>query len=249
MLSQTSHDYLREWFSRRDQELQEILNLEGLPDSALCITCNTSAPAYRCLDCNGGPLYCTECCRSQHYLHPLHRVDHWTGTFFEPSWLWKVGICLDLGHGGAQCPGYQHEPFHPLWEYENASGNAGEDEEEPEGDGWANPGKPSPTDARGLKVVTILHTNGIHHLPIRQCICPNSPSEDIQLLRMRFYPSTYKNIKTVCTFSLLDDYLLENLECQTSGLHYFQKLRRMTNKAFPHLVPVSPSQYVASSGP
>src|SRR5271168_634786 len=104
MLSQTSHDYLREWFSRRDQELQEILDLEGLPDSALCITCNTSAPAYRCLDCNGGPLYCTECCRSQHYLHPLHRVDHWTGTVFEPSWLWKVGICLDLGHGGAQCP-------------------------------------------------------------------------------------------------------------------------------------------------
>src|SRR5271156_5849222 len=89
MLSKTSHDYLREWFSRRDQELQEILDLEGLPDSALCITCNTSAPAYRCLDCNGGPLYCTECCRSQHYLHPLHRIDHWTGTLFEPSWFGK----------------------------------------------------------------------------------------------------------------------------------------------------------------
>jgi len=243
LLSQTSHDYLREWFSRRDHQLQEILDLEGLQDSALCIACNTTPAAYRCQDCNGGPVYCTECCRSQHHLHPFHRVDHWTGTFFEPSWLWKVGICLDLGHGGAQCPGYQHQPCNPIGECENEFRDPGEDEEEPEGVGWANPGKPSPAEAGGLKVVIVVHTNGIHHIPIRLCMCPNSPAEDIQMLRMRLYPSTYKNIKTVFTFALLDDYLLENLECQTSGLHYFQKLRRMTNKAFPHLVPVSLFKY------
>ena len=243
---QTSHDYLREWFLRREGELQEILNLEGLQDSAICMTCNTTPPAYRCRDCNGGRLYCTECCRSQHQLHPYHRVDHWTGTFFEPSWLWKVGISLDLGHGGAQCHVYNHQPGYFSPEYENDVGNAGEDNEDDEDDergtagvGWANPGKPSPAEAHGLKVVTIVHTNGIHHLPIRPCLCPNSPAEDIQMLRMRLYPSTYKTIKTVFTFALLDDYLLENLECQTSGVHYFQKLRRMTNKAFPHLVPVS----------
>jgi CxC2 like cysteine cluster associated with KDZ transposases len=236
---QTSHDYIREWFSRREQQLQEILDLEGLQDFAQCNSCNASPPTYRCRDCNGGLLYCTECCKSQHHLHPFHRVDHWTGTFFEPSWLWKVGICLDLGHRGAQCPGYQH-PRSQFGEYENDFGNAGEDEEEePEGVGWANPGRPSPAEANGLKVVTIVHINGIHHLPIRPCVCLNSPAEDIQMLRMRLYPSTYKNIRTLFTFALLDDYLLENLECQTSGLHYFQKLRRMTNKAFPHLVPVS----------
>ena len=238
---QTSHDYLREWFSRREQQLQEILDLEGLQDLAQCDSCNASSPSYQCRDCSGGLLYCTECCRSQHHLQPFHRIDHWTGTFFEPSWLWKVGICLDLGHRGAQCPGYQH----PLaqFEYKNDLGNAGEDagedDEDPEAEGWANPGRPSPAEANGLKVVTIVHTNGIHHLPIRPCLCPNSPAEDIQMLRMRLYPSTYKNIKTLFTYALLDDYLLENLECQTSGLHYFQKLRRMTNKAFPHLVPVS----------
>jgi hypothetical protein len=163
--------------------------------------------------------------------------------------LWKVGICLDLGHAGAQCPGYNQEPFHSVWEYENEFGNAGEDEEDPEGVGWANPGKPSPAEAKGLKVVTIVHTNGIHHIPIRHCMCPNSPLENIQMLRMRLYPSTYKNIKTVFTFALLDDYLLENLECQTSSLHYFQKLRRMTNKAFPQLVPVSLFQSLAQSRP
>jgi CxC2 like cysteine cluster associated with KDZ transposases len=242
MLFQTSHDYLREWFSRREQELQEILDLEGLQDVAQCNSCNTKPPAYRCRDCNGGVLYCTECCRSQHHLHPFHRIDHWTGTFFEPSWLWKAGICLHLGHGGAQCPRYQ-DPLSHVREYENDFGNVGEDEE-PEGVGWANPGKPSPAEANGLKVVIIIHTNGIHHLPLRPCLCVNSPPEDIQMLRMRLYPSTYKNIKTLFTFALLDDYLLDNLECQTSGLHYFQKLRRMTNKAFPQLVPVSLFQFL-----
>jgi hypothetical protein len=144
-----------------------------------------------------------------------------------------------LGHGGAPCPGYQDQFSDPRGEYENECGDLGDEEEDAEGVGWANPGKPSPAEARGLKVVIIVHTNGIHHLPIRHCICPNAPAEDMQMFRMRLYPSTYKNIKTVFTFGLLDDYLLENLECQTSGLHYFQKLRRMTNKAFPHVVPVS----------
>ena len=249
MCSQTSHDYLCEWFSRWEQELQEILNLEGLPESALCIICNITPLAYRCRDCNGGPLYCIDCCRSQHHFYPFHHVDHWTGTFFEPSWLWKVGIGLDLGHAGAECPGYRNQACHPIGEYENDFGNADEEEEEPTGGvGWADPGKPSPTEAKGLKVVTIIHTNSIHHLPLRQCLCPNSPTEDIQMLQMRLYLSTYENIKTLFTYVLLDDYLLENLECQTSGLHYFQKLRRMTNKAFPHLVPVSFVSFLSCGG-
>jgi hypothetical protein len=87
--------------------------------------------------------------------------------------------------------------------------------------------------------MVVVHTNGIHYLPFRVCLCPNAATEDIQLLRMGYYPSTYKQIRTVFSFQLLDDYLLENLECQTSTYHYFQKLRRMTNKAIPQSIPVS----------
>jgi hypothetical protein len=36
----------------------------------------------------------------------------------------------------------------------------------------------------------------------------------------------------------LDDYLLENLECKTSATHYYSKLRRITNFAFPNSIPV-----------
>jgi hypothetical protein len=74
--------------------------------------------------------------------------------------LWKVGICLNLGHRGAQCPGYQH-PRSQFGDYENDFGNAGEDEEEPEGVGWANPGRPSPAEADGLKVVTIIRLSTV----------------------------------------------------------------------------------------
>lgn len=87
--------------------------------------------------------------------------------------------------------------------------------------------------------MVVVHTNGIHYLPVRFCRCPNAATEDIQLIQMRYYPSTYKQVRTVFTFQLLDDYLLENLECQTSTYHYFQKLRRMTNKAVPQSIPVS----------
>jgi hypothetical protein len=91
----------------------------------------------------------------------------------------------------------------------------------------------------GAKLMVVVHTNGIHYLPVHVCRCPNAATEDIQLLQMRYYPSTYKQIGTIFTFQLLDDYLLENLECQTSTYNYFQKLRRMTNKAVPQSIPVS----------
>ncbi|KAG1718273.1 uncharacterized protein EDB91DRAFT_1090173 [Suillus paluster] len=39
------------------------------------------------------------------------------------------------------------------------------------------------------------------------------------------------------TFVVLDDFLLDNLECGTSAMNYYSKLRRVTSSVFPHLVP------------
>jgi hypothetical protein len=44
--------------------------------------------------------------------------------------------------------------------------------------------------------------------------------------------------RTVFTFNVLDDFIRDNLECGTSGMNYFSKLRRITSNVFPHLVPV-----------
>ncbi|KAG2096761.1 uncharacterized protein F5147DRAFT_656558 [Suillus discolor] len=44
--------------------------------------------------------------------------------------------------------------------------------------------------------------------------------------------------KSAFTFDILNDFLLDNLECGTSAMNYYSKLRRMTMAVFPHLVPV-----------
>lgn len=88
----------------------------------------------------------------------------------------------------------------------------------------------------GHWVLTYVHINGVHQLPTSFCTCPRAPSEEIQLLRMGLFPSTSRTPQTASVFQLLDDYLLENLECEMLALHYFLKLRQMTSKAFPTLV-------------
>ena len=84
--------------------------------------------------------------------------------------------------------------------------------------------------------MTIVHTLGVHFLPVIFCGYSQAAAEDIQLFWVGLYPSTYKYCKTVFTFQLLDDYLLENLECKTLATHYYSKLRRITNFAFPNSI-------------
>ncbi|KAI6021186.1 hypothetical protein EDC04DRAFT_2526673, partial [Pisolithus marmoratus] len=59
---------------------------------------------YRCPDCMHQPLLCTNCCHTMHERHPFHRVQQWTGDFFEDSALHMTSLQLHLGHGGAPCP-------------------------------------------------------------------------------------------------------------------------------------------------
>jgi hypothetical protein len=56
---------------------------------------------------------------------------------------------------------------------------------------------------------------------------------------MGMFPASFNRPKTAFTFAVLDDFLLDNLECGTSAMNYYSKLRRMTSSVFPHLVPVS----------
>ncbi|KAG2007524.1 hypothetical protein CC2G_015218 [Coprinopsis cinerea AmutBmut pab1-1] len=97
--------------------------------------------------------------------------------------------------------------------------------------------KPEGSHLGDSKTLVVVHTNGIHQIPFVFCYCEDSPDDDIQLLRMGFYPATQKDVKTVFTFAVMDTYLLENLECYTSAFHFYSKLRRLTNEVFPKQVP------------
>lgn len=91
----------------------------------------------------------------------------------------------------------------------------------------------------GLRVVVIVHRNGIHRLPVRWCRCRGHLGYELQALGAGCFPASYKQIRTLFTFEVLDDFLADNQECKSSAWHYFQKLRRFTCSSFPHTVPVS----------
>ncbi|KAG1863869.1 hypothetical protein F4604DRAFT_1683495 [Suillus subluteus] len=85
--------------------------------------------------------------------------------------------------------------------------------------------------------MVIIDKSGVHRLEIRCCDCPNALSPDIQMFRHGFFPASFNRPKTAFTFRVLDDFLLDNLECGTSAMNYYSKLWRMTSSMFPHLVP------------
>ncbi|KAF8220044.1 hypothetical protein L208DRAFT_1010422, partial [Tricholoma matsutake] len=71
-----------------------------------CNLCGDDAATWRCQDCLFNPMFCTDCCHDNHASNPFHCIDHWTGFYFEPAWLFQVGLVLHLGHNGASCPSY-----------------------------------------------------------------------------------------------------------------------------------------------
>jgi hypothetical protein len=93
-------------------------------------------------------------------------------------------------------------------------------------------------DDLGIGHLLLVDASGLISLPTIWCGCTGverKPDED--LLDLQMFPISYIKFKTVFTFRCLDDYRLSNLECKTSAYQYYQKLRRLTNPAFPQSVP------------
>ncbi|KAI6138394.1 hypothetical protein BKA82DRAFT_4366513 [Pisolithus tinctorius] len=205
----TQNDYIREWVPQKGEFLKILLELEASPEPRNCTWCGNDG-VYRCPDCLHQPLFCTECCRKSHESLPFHRIQQWTGDFYEESTLHMTGVRLHLGHGGAPCP-------HAIAQAQQAAG------------------EPLPMDDQEWKMWKISKkTQSTSVLQHGQDI---SPSWMSQLLRAKLFPSTFEKPSTAFTFAVLDDFLRDNLECGTSGMNYYSKLRRITSSVFPHLVP------------
>ncbi|GBE83152.1 hypothetical protein SCP_0501990 [Sparassis crispa] len=100
----TKVGFMRDWIPHRDDYLHAIVEMEAPPEPRNCAECKVGEGRWRCLDCMGRPLTCTDCCRNGHQRAPFHRIEHWQGQYFEPASLYRVGICIHLGHGGDPCP-------------------------------------------------------------------------------------------------------------------------------------------------
>ncbi|KAF6764374.1 hypothetical protein DFP72DRAFT_986402 [Ephemerocybe angulata] len=213
---------MRQWLRSYGKYLTIVIERSSLPPQTKCSICQTSLAMYRCLECVGPTLTCLHCCYNGHTNLPLHRIEEWTGSHFEPSWLWRVGTTVYLGHNGSPCP---------------TSSSPDKDIPSPAPtplkDDITYGSKPPGRKLRGHPVLVVVHTNGIHHLPFVPCSCASSESFHLQLLRAGFYPSTEDDVRSTFTCQLLDYYLTETLECHTSTHHFFTKLRRLTNPTFP----------------
>ncbi|KAF8808468.1 hypothetical protein BYT27DRAFT_7006353, partial [Phlegmacium glaucopus] len=54
--------------------------------------CCQKLACWRCLCCLSQPMFCCKCCRTTHEQLIYHRLQKWTGQFFQDAGLWEVGV-------------------------------------------------------------------------------------------------------------------------------------------------------------
>ncbi|KAG1738081.1 uncharacterized protein EDB91DRAFT_1249377 [Suillus paluster] len=230
--------------------LDMLIEWEGLPPDRVCCLCDGDE-VQKCHDCLAEPMFCTKCCRTQHARLPFHQISQWNGDFFERTALTKLGVEIHLGHGGRSCP-------HHYWDWEDtddggqsaASSMAGTPGACDAGDAFGEGPSASayyvfsqdvddtgagdvfleeeyPPYAKDSPVVgktriTVVDTSGVHTM---------------WLFEIGLFLVSFTRPKTAFTFALLDNFILDNLECGTSAMNYYSKLRCITSSMFPHLVP------------
>ncbi|KAG1851391.1 hypothetical protein F4604DRAFT_1686888 [Suillus subluteus] len=228
------NDYLQQWVPKTKQYLNILLERE---------------------------MESTNVTAASHQRLPFHRISQWTGGFFEDSCLVKSGLVIWLGHNGHPCPwddevddGFfteshsdnkhtgdtQSHMLHPNQDDDSMDASDMGLDQQSTGMHCPKDADDLPTDILFIKnnktITTIVDKSGVHTHMIKYCTCADAPSTDVQLFQMGMFPASFSQPKTAFTFEVLDNFLLDNLECGTSAMNYYSKLRRMTTSVFPHLV-------------
>jgi len=88
---------------------------------------------------------------------------------------------------------------------------------------------------------TVVTFSGVFVHKVVWCRCDGATAQNkhLQLLRACLFPSSITKPQTAFTFAVLDEFLIEALECKTSASSFYQKLHRLTNNPFPDTLPVS----------
>ncbi|KAI6008061.1 hypothetical protein EDC04DRAFT_2582223, partial [Pisolithus marmoratus] len=174
----------------------------------------------QCMSCIGMHAWCGPCAVKAHRNLPFHKVQRWNGTHYQATSLMALGFSWHVGHGGFLVPGSGRVPIQ-----RSLAMYLGK-----------NP------KIRGLahwSQMTIVHNEGIFTHEISWCNCSGSDPKDwhLALLKERLLPASISKPKTAFTFDILNHFLIDALECKTSALSFYQKLKRFTNNAFPDSVP------------
>jgi CxC2 like cysteine cluster associated with KDZ transposases len=231
--AQSQNDYLREFSPIIDNIMGILLQMEAPVNNSICPSCNIRQTMWKCSECVGCNNFCNDCIRTRHQSSPYHRVEHWTGTFFEPAWLCQANLVIHLGHEGLPCPNNA--------EFDGEAGFDPGHLAQSLSDDGAIFGNGLPK-LKGRNYHIVVDKSGVHRIRVIPCGCPNAPEGDdryIHYLQMGLFPASLQSIKTVFTFGVLDDFRMDNLECKTAALNYWHKIVRLTSNEFPKSVPVS----------
>lgn len=238
---------LQEWAHKKSQYLRMLYGMEQGPSMSdgkpeMCQRCQGQEGVWKCLSCFGRPIFCAACLKVSHMRLPFHRVEEWQdGTHWSPAWLRSVGVQLNLGHGGLECPvGAMHDSGADGMAGLADSGGSAHDEADQETleDPLYNVHVQNYQDSVHM---TVVDSSAIHTLRLRWCRCAGSGSDEEQMMNMGLFPASHRRIQSCFTFAVLEDFSLDHLECKPSASNFYRRLRRQTNPAFPHKVPVSPA--------
>jgi hypothetical protein len=265
----------------------------------MCTKCETELGTWQCLECFSTSSLCSRCCADVHRHHPYHRVQYWSGSYYQPSWLFHTGLKIHICHDGEPCPYSPHSqpvsptepqsllfptpenleeevivqdiadptdlgedpdwidileepavPSHPAADHQDNNPFLDQTGQTSSIDTHCTPGSTLPQAAKptpirlstfakiynspegcsagpptGTRLMTIVDRSGVHQVNVQLCQCPGAKlHQEDQMLQAGLFLASFKIIKTAFTFQVLDDFRTSNLECKTSGYHYFRKL-------------------------
>ncbi|KAJ7127920.1 hypothetical protein C8R44DRAFT_616252 [Mycena epipterygia] len=82
----------------------------------------------------------------------------------------------------------------------------------------------------------VIDTHAIHEVALDFCNCDTAQAHDIQLLRARWYPATWKAPRTAATFRVLRRFHLMALESKCSASEFYNSIVRETDNTGTQLV-------------
>ncbi|KAG1726675.1 hypothetical protein EDB19DRAFT_1643371, partial [Suillus lakei] len=89
-----------------------------------------------------------------------------------------------------------------------------------------------------LSNLVVVYSTGIYSHHISWCQCPGAEKDrHLHLLKAKLFPASITHPHSAFTFDVLDNFLIDALECKTSAMSFYQKLQCFTNNVFPDKIP------------
>ncbi|KAG0698586.1 hypothetical protein DFH29DRAFT_983831 [Suillus ampliporus] len=177
--------------------------------------CGVEGGFIRCLSCSGEHAWCPSCAVKAHQWNPFHNLQLWNGKFYESTTLQDQGYVMYLGHGGHRCPCLSQQSTPSPWSDLGAMEDVFADGE----------GEKIYETQSGVSNLVVVHSTGIYSHHVSWC-----QDRHLHLLKAKLFPASITRPHSAFTFDVLDNFLIDALECKLRAMSFYQKLRILYDK-------------------